>query len=243
VYRTLLFRLPLRACAALLLSAGMATSGGAEPGTALPPQTLARALTLASEAATVLAPKGARVVVEAGSLDPRLSLAPCARIDPYLPPGVPAWGRSRIGLRCVDGTARWNVSLPVSVAVWAPGVVARSALPAGARLEPGQLLRTEIDWAAAAAPPFDDPAPLVGRVLVRPLTAGQALRTADLQSRQWFLPGDSVRIVAIGPGYSVTGQGEALTAGIEGHPAKVQVRDGAVLTGRAVSERCIEVGL
>jgi flagella basal body P-ring formation protein FlgA len=221
----------------------MAAPAVAEPASALPPQTLARALGLASEAAAVLAPPGARVVVEAGSLDPRLSLAPCARIDPYLPPGVPAWGRSRIGLRCVDGAARWNVSLPVSVAVWAPGVVARSALPAGARLEPAQLMRTEIDWAAASAPPFDDPAPLAGRVLLRPLAAGQALRTADLQSRQWFSPGDSVRIVAVGPGYSVAGQGEALTAGIEGHSAKVQVRDGAVLTGRAVSERCIEVKL
>jgi flagella basal body P-ring formation protein FlgA len=183
------------------------------------------------------------VVVEAGALDPRLNLAPCARVEPYLPPGVPAWGRSRIGLRCLEGTSHWSVSLPVTVAVWAPGVVSRSPLPTGTLLSPSQLTRTEIDWAAQTAPPFDDPAVLLGRVLVRPLAAGQALRSVDLQARQWFAPGDSVRIVAVGPGFSITGEGEALTAGMEGQPARVQARDGGVLTGRAVSERTIEVKL
>jgi flagella basal body P-ring formation protein FlgA len=210
---------------------------------ALAPETVARALTLATDAATVLAPRGARVVVEAGTLDPRLVLAPCVRIEPYLPPGVPAWGRSRIGLRCQEGTSHWNVSLPVTVAVWAPGVVSRSPLPSGTLLAPSQLMRTEIDWAAQAAPPFDDPAPLMGRMLVRPLAAGQALRSVDLQARQWFAAGDSVRIVATGPGFSITGVGEALTAGVEGQSARVQARDGGVLTGRAISERCIEVKL
>ena len=232
-----------RACGALALWAGLTVGATAEPGAALPPQTVAHALTLASEASTVLAPRGARVVVEAGSLDPRLSLAPCTRVEPHMLPGVPVWGRSRIGLRCVEGATHWNVSLPVTVAVWAPGVVARGPLPIGTHLDPSQLQRTEIDWAAAPAAPFEDPALLAGRVLLRPLAAGQALRGVDLQARQWFAPGDSVRIVATGPGFSVTGEGQALTAGIEGQSARVQARDGGVLTGRAVSDRCIEVKL
>jgi flagella basal body P-ring formation protein FlgA len=225
------------------MGAAAAVPAAAEGGHALPKETVALALSLATEAATLLAPRGARVVAEAGELDPRLTLAACSRIEPYLQPGAPVWGRGRIGLRCLEGPTHWKVSLPVTVAVWAPGVVARGPLPAGAHLEAGQLLRTEIDWAAASATPFDDASGLVGRVLVRPLAAGQALRTLDLQSRQWFAPGDSVRIVAVGPGFSVTGDGEALTAGIEGQTARVQAREGGVLIGRAVSERCIEVKL
>src|SRR5574340_1348775 len=35
-----------------------------------------------------------------GELDPRLQLAACARIEPFVPPGSPPWGATRIGLRC-----------------------------------------------------------------------------------------------------------------------------------------------
>src|SRR5438309_6257337 len=54
---------------------------------------------------------GARIEVVVGQLDPRLRLAPCERIEPYLPPGVRLWGKSHIGLRCKEGRTAWNVYL------------------------------------------------------------------------------------------------------------------------------------
>src|SRR5690606_4127511 len=44
-----------------------------------------------------------RTEVEVGSLDRRLRLAPCDEVEAFMPRGARLWGRSRIGLRCVEG--------------------------------------------------------------------------------------------------------------------------------------------
>jgi flagella basal body P-ring formation protein FlgA len=209
----------------------------------LPADVVARAVSLATDAATALAPAGARVLAQAGALDPRLTLAPCLRIDPYLPAGVPVWGASRIGLRCIDGATRWNVVLPVTVQVWAPAAVATVSLPAGARIAAGQLQRGEADWAGSSQPLMAQGDELVGRTLVRALVAGQPLRAADLQPRLWFVLGDTVRLAAVGDGFSISTEGRALTPGIEGQPARVRTESGHVVVGRPVGERRLEVSL
>ncbi len=78
------------------------------------------------------APLRAEVVV--GSLDTRLRLAPCQKVEPHLPAGTRLWGRSRIGLRCVDGPTRWNVFVPVTVKAWGPAWVLKKAVASGATL-------------------------------------------------------------------------------------------------------------
>ena len=86
------------------------------------------------------------------------------------------WGRTRIGLRCLDvqsgGQARWNVSLPVTVKVYAKALVATAPLPAGAVLTQAQLSVAEIDIAA-------EPGAVVhrcrqpGRALAQPASRGR----------------------------------------------------------------------
>jgi flagella basal body P-ring formation protein FlgA len=222
----------------------LALLGCALPAMAqLTPELLAQAQTLARDAAAALAPAAARVEVEAGVLDPRLTLAPCARVEPYLATGVPAWGRTRVGLRCTDGRVRWNVFLPLTVRVWAPALVSSASLPAGARLTEGQLVRADTDWGAASQAPFVLPAALEGRTLARAVAAGQALRAADLQPRVWFVTGDTVQIMASGNGFAITADGKALTPGLEGQTARVRTDAGGILVGRPVGERRMEVGL
>jgi flagella basal body P-ring formation protein FlgA len=209
----------------------------------MPPEAVVQGVALATEVARALAPAGARVTVEVGTLDPRLTLALCARVDPYLPAGTPAWGRTRLGLRCTDGRARWNVYLPLTVQVVAPAIVAAVALPAGTPLTDAQLKRVDIDWSASSSPLFDQVQPVVGRSLTRPLAAGQAVQSAQLQARQWFAPGDTVRIQASGPGYAITGEGQALGPGVEGKSVRVQTENGRVLLGKPIGDRCVEVVL
>ena len=116
-----------------------------------------------------------RVVIEAGRLDPRLRLAPCERIEPYLPPGTRAWGRTRVGLRCVQGPEPWNVFLPLTVKVFAPAWVAASALPAGTVLQAAGAAGGRGRLGRRPHPlPVADASLLVGRMLARPLAAGAA---------------------------------------------------------------------
>lgn len=185
----------------------------------------------------------ARIEVEVGRLDPRLKLAPCQRIEPYLPHGLPAWGRTRIGLRCTQGAKLWNVTLPVTVHVYARALVTQAALPAGAVLAPEHLGEAEVDLAAAPGLPIGQPGALVGRSLLRPLAAGSPLRPSDLKARQWFAAGETVRVVAIGPGWQVVTEGEAMSPGLEGQPVRVRTESGRLLQGRPVGDRRVEVTL
>jgi flagella basal body P-ring formation protein FlgA len=206
-------------------------------------QTLQRIQALGEEAGATLAGGAMRVEIEPGRLDPRLRLAPCERIEPYLPPGARPWGRSRVGLRCAQGPTPWNVYLPVTVKVFAQGWVAAVALPAGSELQPDMLRQAEVDWAAAPTPPALDAGRLVGRQLARPVAAGAAVRLGDLKQRQWFAAGDTVQLVARGNGFSVSGEGQAMSPGVEGQPVRVRTDNGRVLTGQPVGHNRVEVQL
>jgi flagellar basal body P-ring formation protein FlgA len=221
----------------------LAQAASAPPDGGLDPATLQQIQALGQQAGAGLAPGAVRVEIEPGRLDPRLRLAPCERIEAFLPPGARAWGRTRVGLRCVQGPTPWNVYLPVTVKVLAPAWVAASALPAGTVLQAEQLRQAEVDWAAAATPAVADVSMLVGRMLGRALAAGAAVRPSDLKQRQWFSSGDTVQLVARGSGFSVTGEGQALSAGIEGQTVKVRIDNGRVLSGLAVGHNRVEVSL
>jgi flagella basal body P-ring formation protein FlgA len=198
---------------------------------------------LAEEAATQRDAQqaGLRVKVEVGQLDPRLHLAPCQRIQPYLPPGLPAWGRTRIGLKCVQGAKPWNISVPVTVHVYRNAQVLREALPGGTVLDAGQLMEAEVDIAAAPGTAILEPDQAVGRTLARPLPAGATLRTTDFKPRRWFDAGATVRVVANGPGWAASTEGQAMNPGIEGQLVRVKVDSGKLLIGRPTAGGWVEI--
>ena len=189
------------------------------------------------------APAALRVEVQFGTLDARLRLAPCEQIEPYLPTNTKLWGRSRIGLRCLRGPTRWNVYLPVTIKAFGPALVATRALPAGSVLAEGDLAQAEIDLAEDSSPVLRPADAAVGRTLARALDVGAGLRQAHLQPRQWFAAGTTVQVIAQGSGFAVAGEGQAISAGIEGQLVRVRTENGRVLSGTPVGERRVEVNL
>lgn len=200
-------------------------------------------MTLAAQAAQAAAPKGARIDVRPGALDPRLQLAACDKVRLFLPTGSAIWGRVRVGLKCEQGVVAWQVYLPLDVQVWAPAVVARSALSAGTKLQSTQLSMAEVDWSAGVGQPLVAIQELQERVLNRPLAAGQALRATDLRTRQWFAAGETVQIVAQGSGFAVSGEGTALAPGVEGQPVRVRTDSGRIVVAQPVGPRRVVLAL
>lgn len=221
---------------------------------AVPPGLLNDGLLMMKQAALGLAPRNARVVATAGLPDSRLKLAPCAAGTAGLVPGVPAWGATRLALRCTQGAA-WSIQVPVKVQVFAPAVVAATALSSGNALTRNQLAVAEVDWAAHAAAPATTGLPrspihlysqlpeLDQRLLARPLAAGAPVRSADLQARQWFAAGATVTVVALGAGFAVMAEGQALSPGLEGQVVRVRTEGGRVVAGQATGERRVELRL
>jgi flagellar basal body P-ring formation protein FlgA len=200
-----------------------------------------QALALAAQA--LQAAPGLSVELRIGRLDPRLKLAPCAAVQPYLPTGTRLWGAARIGLRCADPGVRWNVFLPITVDVFGPGWVATGPLAVGAVLRAGDLKPATVNLSAEASPALASSELALGRTLARPLAAGEPLRAADLRARQWFAAGDTVRITAVGAGWRIHGEGQALNPGLEGQMVRVRTESGRVVSGMAVAQRQIEVAL
>lgn len=188
-------------------------------------------------------PDRTRLEVVPGSLDPRLRLAPCQKVQPYLPPGAPPWGRSRVGLRCISGPVPWNVYLPVTVKVWAPVLTARHALAAGAVLQADDLLLVEGDLAEQASPSHRELSELLGRQLAQAIPPGTVVRDIHLRTRSWFQSGEQVTIVTTGSGFGASTTGQALSQGIEGQVVRVRTDSGRVILAWPVAENRVELRL
>ena len=172
-----------------------------------------------------------RMEVDVGALDERLRLAPCARVEPYLPAGARLWGRSRLGLRCLEGATRWNVFLPLTIKAYGPAWVLTGNVATGAVLTEADATQAEVDWAAESAAVLADPAMWVGQTAARQLLAGQTLRQSMVRAPHLFKVGAQVRVVAEGPGYAVTATGQALVAGAVGQTVRIRMANGRIITG------------
>lgn len=182
--------------------------------------------------------------IQIGRLDPRLQLAPCARIEPYLPRGTQLWGRARIGLKCSEGPVAWNVFLPVTVKAWGPAWVLKKSVPANSVLTADDAeLVAEVDWAENRSPVVPLPEQWVGMQAAFTLLPGQALRQNSVRQPQVFAVGSQVRVSASGAGFEMSSTGQALTAGKVGQPARVKLTNGKVVSGPVNPSGVVELTL
>ena len=181
--------------------------------------------------------------VSVGGLDPRLRLAPCSNVEAYLPPGARFWGHSRVGLRCVDGVAKWNVSLPMTVKATGKAWVVRTTVASGATLGQNDVMEAEVDWAEETNPVVQGVENWLGQTANRPLSTGQTLRQGMLRPSQVFQPGALVRVVAEGAGFQASADAQALSAGVVGQPARVRMDNGRITSGVVLDSHTVKVEL
>lgn len=184
-----------------------------------------------------------RMSVEVGQLNPRLTLAPCARMEPYIPAGSQLWGKTRLGVRCLDGATRWSVFLPVTIKAFGPAWVVKGNVLPGKVLTEDDAMEAEVDWAEERSPILGTAAQWVGQVASRSLTAGQALRQGMTRPAQVFQAGAQVQVVAQGVGFHITTAGQALSPGYVGQPARVKMDNGRVMSGIVLDERTIRMAI
>lgn len=184
-----------------------------------------------------------RAEVVMGALDARLRLAPCNAIEPFLPPGTRLWGRSRVGLRCVDGPTRWSVYLPVTVQAYGPAWVLKAPVAAGETLTQEHAQRADIDWASHPSPVLAAPERWVGQQAAYALSPGQAIRQNMVRPTQAFEAGAPVKVSTNGRGFAVSVTGQALSAGLVGQSARVRLPNGKVVTGVVREDQTVELVL
>lgn len=182
-----------------------------------------------------------RMEVTVGELDRRLRLAPCVRVEPYIPAGTRLWGRSRLGLRCLEGSVRWNVFLPVTVKAYGLAWVVKKELAAGVVLMQADAMEAEVDWAEESSPVLASSSLWLGQVTTRALTTGQTLRQGMVKPVQVFQAGAPLRVIAGGAGFQITSDGQALSAGAVGQSVRVRLGNGRVMTGIVLDSHTVKL--
>lgn len=183
-----------------------------------------------------------RFEIQLGALDALASAPPCQRAEAFLPSTARTWGRSAVGVRCLEG-ARWSLLVPATITVWGRAVVAQAPLAPGAMLQAQDLHEQEADLTREGPAAAREAAPLVGRTLTRAVAAGQVLRADATRAPLAVQAGDTVRIRIGAPGFAITASGQALASASAGQSVRVRTELGRVLTGTAREDRMVDVAL
>jgi flagellar basal body P-ring formation protein FlgA len=184
---------------------------------------------------------GARLSLQVGQLDPRLNLAPCAQAEPFVPAGARLWGRTAIGIRCLSG-AKWSVTLPITISVFAPALVSARHLAPGTSPGAADVATQDIELTREASQVATDLNQLRGMSLTRALNPGQPILLEHLRVTPTVNQGDPLRVVVSGNGFSMSTEGQAIAAAGEGQTVRVKLEGGKVVVG-TLRGRTVEIGL
>lgn len=181
-----------------------------------------------------------RASVEVGPVDPRVANQPCDQIDLMLPAANRLRGRIQVGVRCRSPHA-WAAWVPATIQITGTYYVAAHALPPGKTLDMGDLEARTGDLSTLPPSVVQQPADVVGRVLITSVAANQPLRAESLRLPIAVQAGQTVKLVAQGGGFQVTSDGRALNQAAVGQVAQVRTANGNVISGIAQSAGVVAI--
>ena len=181
-----------------------------------------------------------RVTYTVGALDPQLTLPVCRTIEAFLPAGGRLWGNATIGMRCTS-PAPWTAYVPVEVHVWGGVVHSMRAIAQGQPISEADLGVQQADLTQLPAGVVTDVRVAIGKTLVTSLQQGQPLRADLLRSPTVIQQGQPVKLLVQGRGFTVSGEGRALTAATDGQLVQVRVQSGLTVSGLARAGATVEV--
>lgn len=181
-----------------------------------------------------------RASVEVGPVDARVANQPCDQIDLMLPAANRLRGRIQVGVRCRSPHA-WAAWVPATIQITGTYYVASHQLPPGKTLDMGDLEARTGDLSMLPASVVQQPADVVGRVLLTSVAASQPLRAESLRLAVAVQAGQTVKLIAEGGGFQVSSDGRALNQAAVGQVAQVRTANGNVVSGIAQSAGVVAI--
>jgi flagella basal body P-ring formation protein FlgA len=210
--------------ALLLLASGAAHAGAAEDAAQVFLQDAARHL---GNDVTVTVPA------------PEVALPPCTDPQPFLPGhDQRLLGRVTVGVRCGDGQTRY---LQARVTAIGQYWVAAHDIPVGTLVAASMLEARSGDLATLPRLAVLDENAAVGRVATRTLARGSVIQGSQLQAPALIQRNRTVSVEAVGQGFRVVRQGEALQDGALGDTVRVRMSNRSILTGVVAGDGVVKV--
>lgn len=178
------------------------------------------------------------VHIDITPIDRRLKLAPCDKLQSFLPAGAKLIGKTSIGVRC-DTKPGWSVFLQADIKVTVDLLVANRPIAQGTVLSPADfgLQRGELGRPGLLTAPEQ----ATGKVLKFSIGAGQVLRQDMLRAPLLIRQGQTVTLRARGNGFVVSQEGQALNNAGEGEIVRVRLANSQVISARTVADGSAEV--
>ena len=180
------------------------------------------------------------VEITIGEPDSRLALAECARAQPFIPANARLWGKSHVGIRCVEG-ATWTAYLPINVRIFTPSPVAAREIARGQILARDDIRLERLEITQWAPGEIASPEQIEGRMATRAIAVAEPLRRNVLKLLPLIVPGDSVQVMFETGTFSVTTEGKALTAAGAGEGVQVALATGKTLWGTANPGKVVQI--
>jgi flagella basal body P-ring formation protein FlgA len=163
-------------------------------------------------------------------LDSRIVLAPCTNLETFLPSGSQLIGKTSVGVRCAKQNG-WQILVPVQIKITLPLLVSARQLPVGHTLQEQDISRQTIEISRTDG--YTDAKQVIGKVLRYSIAAGQVLRDDMLRPPYSVTQGQIVQTTIRGKGFSIRGEGVAMSNASEGQSVQVRVGSGRMISGAA----------
>ncbi|QID18383.1 flagellar basal body P-ring formation protein FlgA [Nitrogeniibacter mangrovi] len=164
----------------------------------------------------------------------------CDQLEPWLPAGARAWGKVRVGVRCV-GQANWALYVPAEVSIVGNYLVSAHALRPGDILGAADVTVRRGEITTMGRQLLTDPAQAVGKQMRFAVGQGQTLRATMMAAPIVVQSGRPVKIIVKGHGFQVANQGVALGNGRAGDAVRVRLSSGKVVSGIATDNGEVHV--
>jgi flagella basal body P-ring formation protein FlgA len=167
-------------------------------------------------------------------------LAACTTMVPFTPPGARLWGRTTVGVRCA-GERPWTLYLQARVSLEATYYLAARQIEPGNVLTVADLTTRDGDLSNLPREIVTDPSQAVGAVALSRISAGMPLRQDMLRSATSVTIGQTVRVVAVGPGFTISSEGSVMNNASPGQQVRVKTPGGQIISGIVKDGSTVEI--
>ena len=122
------------------------------------------------------------VDLEVNPADLRLSLPACLDLQPFMPPGAPAWGKTTIGVKC-SGDTPWTVLIPVNLRLTGTYLVAATHIDANQMLQRSDITVKEGDISEMPVDVLHEASQIIGKVAATTIDRNEVLREPMTRAR------------------------------------------------------------
>lgn len=180
-----------------------------------------------------------KVSITVAQVFPR-GLAACAALEPFMPPGARMWGRTTVGVRCV-GAKPWTLYVIGRIAINVTYYVAARQINAGEALSAADYLPRDGDLASLPQTIITDPQQANSAVALMRITQGLPLRSDMLRSASSVVIGQTVKVVAVGPNFTISSEGSVLNNAAPGQMVRVRTPNGQIISGVVKDASTVEI--